>query len=756
MDTTIVDRCGRESEIHLGEIREMLTECSYGLDVNPLELETHLETFNGRETITTSEIQKSLIYYSIAMCGPSKTDYSKLAARLLFRDVKHETEAKLGYDQYKDLYKFIVNMNAENKYSSTITECYSEEEINHLQGLIDPTRDDDFEYAGMNMLVNRYLIKRELPQTMFMVLAMLLAQNEKKGERLGYVAEFYKQFSTKVISLATPILSNLRKPEGNLSSCFITAMDDSLDSIFNVVSDISRISAMGGGVGINLSRVRCDGSYLGGTLGRAKGIIPWIKIINDTMVAVDQGGTRAGAATVSIDIWHRDLEKFLEMQTENGDLRVKCYDVFPQLVVPDLFMERVENGESWTLFDPHEILLKTGISLPEVWGDEFKEVYESLEKNEDITIRQVIDAKKTYVEILKRQVETGMPYIFFKDTVNRANPNKDSGYIGAGNLCIESYSNFTPSKAISEEIDLHSEETTQVRENGETHICNLVSINLAKLSYDRSEIEQVHSTAVRVLDNAIDITDTPVPDAEIHNNKYRVIGIGYMGLHDMLAKRSISYAVSSGFVDIKFEQFAYYTYKASILLAKERSTFGDYENSEYAKGKILCKTLDEICPDDTDRLVSREDWENLFSLLKVHGIRNSQCTAIAPNTSTSNLIGCTASVLPTFSKYFMEKNRQGSIPIFPPFIKDNLFGYVENKNIDQRKVVEVISNIQKWIDTGISMELLYNLSAGVDAVDIHETTFLAWKRGCKAIYYTRTVQNGIESKEKDECVSCAN
>ena len=760
MSITIVNRFGKESTIKISKIREVLAECADGLNVNLLELAAHMDAFIGRDVVTTSEIQQSLIYYSVSLCDPLNTDYSQLAARLLSREITRNSIRDLEYDQYNHFTKFVHEMVKKGLYSDKIITTYSDEQLGELGEYLENSRDNIFDYAGMNILNNRYLLPTENIQSMFMVVSMLLAQNET--DKIKYSKEFYDMVSTKQISLATPILSNLRKPKGNLSSCFITSVDDKLESIFNMISDISRISAMGGGVGINISRIRPDGSTLKGMKGRAKGIIPWIKIINDTMVAVDQGGIRAGAATVALDIWHYDVQEFLELQTENGDQRRKAYDIFPQLVIPDLFMQRVKKNEDWTLIDPSEILKVMKVDIAALWGEEFNKSYVDIEKNKKIIHKKSVNAKELFKDIMKSQIETGLPYLFFKDTVNRVNPNKHIGYIGSANLCVESFSNFKHSIKTEEKTDIEKGKTIAKRTNGETHICNLVSINLSLLDIEnKHHMKKIHDCCVRILDNAIDITDTPVADALIHNNLYRVIGIGYMGYHDLLARRMLKYSDSAHFTDLLFESFALMTYKASVKLAKERGSFRAFKGSEYEKGIILGKSFDQIKTIHTNslekRMASLDDWEKLYSDIQKVGIRNSQCMAIAPNTSTSNLMGCSASILPIFSKFHMEKNSNGSVPIFPPYLKTGFWYYKENKHIDQKKVVQVVSNMQKWIDTGISMELLYNLSEGdISAKDIYDTIILAWEKGCKAIYYTRTIQKGVESNEKEACVSCAN
>jgi ribonucleoside-diphosphate reductase alpha chain len=472
------------------------------------------------------------------------------------------------------------------------------------------------------------------------------------------------------------------------------------------------------------------------------GVIPWVKLLNDTAIAVNQGGRRAGAVTIGLDIWHLDVPEFLEMQAENGDRRRKAYDVFPQLVIVDEFMRRVEAKEQWTLVDPYEVKEQLWIELAQEWGDGFEAAYQTIEAElgKKIKLYKQVDARELFKHIMRSQVETGMPYLAFKDTINRANPNKHEGYIPGVNLCCESFSNVKPGL--------------------EAHCCNLVSLNLANL--EQAEIADAAKLAVRILDNTIEITQPPFKDSKAHNDKYRTIGVGCMGLADWLAKRHLSYQ-SLAEISHLFEEVAYWCTSASMELAKERGAYAAFPGSEWSKGKLLgSKSLSEILPITDDQ----ERWQQLSQDVQTYGIRNSHITAIAPNTSSSLVQGCTASILPTYSKFFYDKWAKGTVPIAPPFIEDCFWFYRENKSLDQKIVVKAVAVMQQWIDTGISMELLFNLNQGiyfadepqraVKAKDIFETLVLAWKEGCKAVYYVRTVQKDDFKESSEGCVACAN
>ncbi|MEH2137410.1 ribonucleoside-diphosphate reductase subunit alpha, partial [Nostoc sp.] len=490
---------------------------------------------------------------------------------------------------------------------------------------------------------------------------------ETPKNRLTWAKQFYEAIARRQISLATPILANLRIPNGSLASCFITAMDDNLESIFDGIHDAARISKNGGGVGVNLSRIRATGSWVMGKKNASGGVVPWIKLLNDTAVAVNQGGRRAGAVTVSLDVWHLDLPEFLEMQTENGDGRRKAYDVFPQLVVSDEFMRRVAADEEWTLVDPYEVRTRLGIELAKVWGEAFEKAYLQIEASleSEITLYKRVNARLLLKQVMRTQLETGMPYLWFKDTANRANPNQHEGYIPGGNLCQESWSNVKPGE--------------------EAHTCNLVSINLANLEDEqRAEICQI---SVRILDNTIELTSPPFTASATHNAKYRTIGVGCMGLADWLAKHHLTYTHLQEISDL-FEDIGYYCTAASMQLAQERGAYPAFAGSEWSKGHLIgAKPVQWFL----QHASLPERFAKLSQDIKQHGIRNSHITAIAPNTSSSLVQGCTASVLPVYSKFFYEKWAKGSVPIAPPYIRDNLWFYVENKTFDQKKVVQAIA-----------------------------------------------------------------
>ena len=759
----VIKRKGIREPLDIEKIRKVINWAAEGLDINPLKLESKLKLhfFDG---ITTRQIHEAVINTALSLTNPQEPDWRILAGRLLIFNLYKEISIRRGTNKLayvgggEEYLKVVKELTKLGLYTEEILRSYSEEEIKEAGDYLNLKYDFLYDYAGANLLAKRYLcvyedFPIELPQEMFMSISLMLAKNEPKEKRMKLVKRFYDLIAGKKLSLATPILINLRRPGGNLSSCFITAMDDNLDSIMYTANQVAQISKRAGGVGVNLSRIRAQGSWIKKVFGASGGVVPWIKILNDVAVAVNQEGKRAGAVTVALDVWHLDIFDFLELKTENGDLRRKAFDIFPQVVIPDLFMKRVKENKEWLLVDPYEVEKKFGYKLYELWGEEFERAYESIEKNsKKLRLKKSVKAKDLLKEILKTQVATGLPYIFFKDTANRLNPLKHDGYIGNGNLCMESFSNFKPSKGFKSYLK-EGKIVEEIEEPGLVHTCNLLSINLANVENDL-ELEEAVRMAVRILDNTIDLTHSPILESKFHNERYRTIGIGTLGLADYLAKREIPYSKQAlPIIEELYEKIAFFGIDESIELAKERGRFPAFEGSEWSKGIIMGKDEKFL----SQNTFLKERWKEIINKLKNYGIRNGQLFAIAPNTSSGLLQGATPGVLPPFSKFYIDKNQKQAVPICPPFIKERFWFYRESKYMDQKEVVEIISTIQKWIDSGISMELLFNLNLGIRAKDIYETVMLAWEKGIKTIYYVRTIQKDSETvSKKEECVSCAN
>jgi len=708
-------------------------------------------------------------------CNEDRTVWSFVAARLLLLNnyLKHVTpeEDKILIN-YQSLFLSFVKEGVKSEiYREELLEKITEEvDLEEISLILDYRNDLLFSYSALKIFYERYAVevggKFECPQWAFLLIAICASLREKSGRRVKFIEEGYYLLSHRLISAATPILLNLRRRKGNLASCFILAVEDSIEDIFYSFSKVATISKNAGGVGVYLGKIRARGSFIKETPNSASGVISFIKVLNDIALAVNQQGKRAGAITVAIDVWHREIFGLLEIQRENGDPRTKAFDLFPQIVLYDLYMQRVESGESWTLFDPEEVRRVTGSCLCDYYGREFDRFYSELERNPSLTLKKEISARELFKRIIQTQIETGLPYLFFKDTVNQFNNNSHAGMIYCGNLCQESFSNFSYSEIVSEEIE--EEETFQNRiksdapiyfnqrvRTGDFHVCNLTSLNLTSIAEQLLKgnnliLERAVKFTINFLDNMMDISDYPVKEAYVHCMKYRVIGLGYLGLHDYLALNEKHYDSEEGITMVKelSEKIALYAIGESIRLAEERGRYPAYYGSTWSREIIFGRQKEEFLSSP-----HREEWIKIFERLNNSGIRNSQLISIAPNTSTSIFQDSTSSVLPTWSKFHFDKNSKGVLPIFPRFIEEKKNFYKENKMIDQTKVVEMISEIQKWVDQGISMELLFNLNhSSVDAKSIFDTLLYAWKKNCKTVYYMRFIQKGLEAKagiEKD-------
>ena len=620
----IIKRDGQSENYDVKKIRRVIEWATKDFDLNSIKLESNVE-MTLQNGIATRKIQQAVILSALSLATIEEPDWKYVAGRLKLFDIYKDIAIlrglhKKGYPLYNirnSFRKYIIISVEKGIYSDVLVKKYTPDELDQIATLINAEYDLLYDYAGINLLNKRYLAEHndqlwELPQEMYITVAMMISQNIDKKNRLNAIKTIYEKLASFRISLATPLLMNLRRSNGNLSSCFITAMDDSRKSIFYTIDQISAISQCGGGVGCNMSRVRSKGARIRGIKNASGGVVPWIRIINDTAVAVNQQGKRKGAVTVSLDVWHKDIEDFLELQTENGDQRTKAYDIFPQVVVPNLFMEKVANNEEWLLVDPEEIRKKYAIEIGNLWGKEFTKFYRILindAKANKLELYKFIPAKELLKNIMKSQIETGMPYMAFKDTLNKYNPNKHDGLILATNLCTESHSNTRP--AIVHDKYLDGTTTKQEAKGGLVHVCNLSSINFTNMDIE-NELEHTCKVAVEFLDSAIELTDVPIPEGKAHNKRYRTIGIGAMGLADYLAKNNILYTESANHVDKLFEKVALYCIKASIELAKTKGTFEAYKGSDWDKGIILGHDRQWF----QQNAELKSEWEEVFNNLK--------------------------------------------------------------------------------------------------------------------------------------------
>ncbi|MFR4987538.1 MAG: ribonucleoside-diphosphate reductase subunit alpha, partial [Lachnospirales bacterium] len=480
------------------------------------------------------------------------------------------------------------------------------------------------------------------------------------------------------------------------SSCFISTVGDNLWSIYDVNQKFAQVSKHGGALGIYMGKVRALNSDIRGNKNSSGGVIPWIRLYNDTAIAVDQLGKRQGSASITLDIWHKDIYDFLDLKTNNGDDRRKAHDIFPALSIPDLFMKRLEKRENWSLFDPYQVNKEMGYYLEDYFDDydneEFTKRYIECENNPNIDkiITPCLDIMK---KILKSAVETGTPFIFFRDTVNKANPNKHKGIIYSSNLCHEIAQNTSESILI-EEKQQDDIVTTKIK-SGDMVTCNLNSVNLGRVS--KEELKDCIPLQIRMLDNVITLNKLPVLDAKVTSDKYRAIGLGTSGYHHYLVNNKIVWESEEHLkeADVLFEEIAYNAIKASMELAKEKGSYESFEGSEWQTGEYFDK-----------RNYNSKRWDQLKEDVKKYGIRNGYIMAVAPTGSTSNIANTTAGIDPIFKKFFVEEKKGMYVPKTAPNLNDdNFWLYKEAHYIKQDWSIKACSIRQRHIDQAQSFNL---------------------------------------------------
>ncbi len=556
----------------------------YDSDEYHLDLLYHKFFSFQKENMTATEKLTMLIKAAVELTSQESPKWEYIAARLLMLRFQMQLQAELSKLQITSFYDKICYLTGQELYGSYILQAYSKEEIDVFETYFIEERNHLFTYSSLEVLLKRYvihtrqLIPFETPQEMFMGIAMHLAMHEKEN-RMEWVKRFYNMLSQLQVTMATPTLSNARKPFHQLSSCFVDTVPDSLTGIYRSITNFAQVSKFGGGMGMYFGKVRASGSPIRGFQGAAGGVIRWIKLANDTAVAVDQLGVRQGAVAVYLDAWHKDIPEFLQLRTNNGDDRMKAHDVFPAICYPDLFwkMARDKIEEDWYLMCPHEILSVKGYALEDFYGEEWEKRYFDCVADHRIT-KRVIPIKELIRLIIKSAVETGTPFTFNRDHVNAMNPNAHTGMIYCSNLCTEIAQNMGCISNVTQEIKIVNGETIVIdtTKAGEFVVCNLASLSLGNLDVlNQDELRQIIHSTIRALDNVIDLNFYPLPYAEITNQKYRSVGLGVSGYHHLLAKHKINWESEEHltFVDKIFEDINYYAIEASVLIAKEKGTY---------------------------------------------------------------------------------------------------------------------------------------------------------------------------------------
>lgn len=691
----------------------------------------------------------ALIKAAVELTTPEAPAWEMISARILsYRSEKKITrlEEELGL---KTFYRKVKYMTEEGLYGDYILQNYSEEEINEAATFIDPERNKLLNYSGLDLLLKRYVIKNytgkviERVQEMFLGIALHLAMPEEE-DRLMWVRRIYDLLSKLEVTMATPTLSNSRKPSHQLSSCFIDTVPDSLDGIYRSLDNFSQVSKFGGGMGMYFGKVRATGGNIRGFKGVAGGVIRWMRLVNDTAVAVDQLGMRQGAVAVYLDVWHKDLPEFLQLRTNNGDDRMKAHDIFPAICYPDLFWKMAEEdmNQNWSLFCPNEIMRIKGYCLEDCYGEEWERKYLDCVNDQRLS-RRVISIKDIVRLVLRSAVETGTPFTFNRDTVNRANPNAHKGMIYCSNLCTEIAQNMAPIETVSKEVETKDGDTVVVTTTrpGEFVVCNLASLSLGRLPLeDEEKMKEKVATVVRALDNVINLNFYPVPYAQLTNQRYRSIGLGISGYHHALAKRRIKWESEEHleFMDKVFETINRAAILASSNLAKEKGSYQFFEGSDWQTGIYFDK-----------RGYDSAKWQDVRKTVALQGMRNAYLLAVAPTSSTSIIAGTTAGLDPIMKRFFLEEKKGSMLPRVAPELSDETYWmYKSAYLINQKWSVRASGVRQRHIDQAQSMNLY--ITNDFTMRQILDLYLLAWKEGVKTIYYVRS-----KSLEVEECESCS-
>ena len=785
---TIIKRNGRTEALDITKIQKYTSAAVKDLDnVSQSELEVDAQ-IQFRDGITSKEIQQTLIKTAVDKIDIDAPNWTFVASRLFLFNLYHQVN---GFTGYSSLKSYFERGEKEGKILLGLKDMYDLEE---LEKHIKPERDMQFNYLGVKTLYDRYLIKDrnsnpiELPQHMFMAVAMFLAQREENHQE--WAIKFYDMISKFEVMMATPTLSNARTPRHQLSSCYIGSTPDNIEGIFDSYKEMALLSKFGGGIGWDWTSVRSMGSYIDGHKNAAGGTIPFLKITNDIAVAVDQLGTRKGAIAVYMEPWHIDVNDFLDLKKNSGEERRRAHDLFPAMWLNDLFMQRVQEDGIWTLFDPYDCS-----ELTTLYGEEFNKRYEELENDENI-VKEKVKAKNLWKKILTSYFESGSPFLCFKDNANRANPNSHSGVIRSSNLCTEIFQNTNPNhykiKFIFENGDSVSHEEEEIikvdsglekpakkvtaldsingqqiyivekeKIDGDTAVCNLASVNLSRIN-TKEDIDRVVPIAIRALDNVIDLNFYPLEKVKRTNMKTRAIGLGVMGEAQMLAQKSITWGTQEHFdkIDEIMEAVSFNAISSSSDIALEKGVYSEYKGSKWSEGIMPMDHANAEVKNLVDRgglFASSYEWDELRAKVKKQGMRNGYLMAVAPTSSISILTGTTQAIEPVFKRKWFEENLSGLIPVVVPELSPETWAYYTPAyDMNQTILIKAAAIRQKWLDQGQSLNIFITLDKASGKY-LNEIYMLAWKLGLKSTYYLRSQSPEMASDVEDrsmECVGC--
>ncbi|MEJ6020963.1 ribonucleoside-diphosphate reductase subunit alpha [Ramlibacter sp. PS4R-6] len=751
---------GQRVPLDLDALQRLIVSACEGLSADvkpdPIAAETMRNLYDG---VPIDEVYKASILAARTLIEKDP-DYTYATARLLLhtifkevlgRDSKTPQEAAASYADY---FPGFVKTGVEAELLNPELLNF---DLKRLGAALKPERDLKFDYLGLQTLYDRYFLHKrkkriELPQAFFMRVAMGLSLNEI--DREARAIEFYEVLSTFDFMSSTPTLFNSGTLRSQLSSCYLTTVPDDLDGIYESIKENALLSKFAGGLGNDWTRVRALGSHIKGTNGESQGVVPFLKVVNDTAVAVNQGGKRKGAVCTYLESWHLDIEEFLELRKNTGDDRRRTHDMNTANWIPDLFMRRVMEKGEWTLFSPSNVP-----DLHDKWGTEFEKAYVAYEekaKRGEIKPTKTVPATDMWRKMLSMLFETGHPWITFKDACNLRSPQQHVGVVHSSNLCTE--------------ITLNTSDA-------ETAVCNLGSVNLVQHlkdgGIDHDKMKRTIATAMRMLDNVIDINYYAVKKARDSNMRHRPVGLGIMGFQDALYELRIAYASEAAvdFADKSMEAVCYHAYWASTELARERGRYSSYRGSLWDKGILPLDTLDLLAQQrggyvEVDRSASL-DWDALRKKIAADGMRNSNCIAIAPTATISNIIGVDASIEPCFGNLSVKSNLSGEFTVINHYLVRDLkrLGlwddvmvmdlkhfdgslqpidrvpdevkalYATAFEVEPVWLVEAAARRQKWIDQAQSLNIYM---AGASGKKLDETYKLAWLRGLKTTYYLRT------------------
>jgi len=827
VEMCVIKRTGEKEEFNPEKIGKVIAHAAQGLDINLDEFKKAFK-FVFKDEITTKEIQETLIKTAqklIYKNGEIRKGYAVFANRLFLMDFWKELMLQRRREYNLD--EFYSKKSKKPKKQTYGMFSRAEHWIEHLKKYVElGVYDERILKISKDTLITLYAYAKKknedrgqhfmwdnaLSQTMKFYKSYLIRYNGQIIETfdealllisiLGFypdyrkdkelfirnVKKFYDALTDYYFVPATPQLLNLRRAYGNLSSCNIMDIKDNIESIYHALSQSALISKNAGGIGIYGGRLRPGGSYLMGNPNLANDVRVWFKLIEDTAIAVNQGGNRKGAITVALPIWHKDVIGFINSRNPLGEKRLKLFDIYQQIVVPSYFLEKAKNKEDWYLVDHYEIqMVDPTIDLIETWGDEFKQNYQKVERliqEGKLKNYRKVKATELLQELFNAFLSSGFPYIFFEDNVNRYSPFKEK--ILCGNLCMESFSPFNntnkegikPNEGVPDDMI------------GYVHSCNLFSLNLPKLYedgilFDDAKLREMMKLVVRYMDNILQMANPPVEEIEKHNREYRTIGIGYLGFADLLVKLTIDTGYLYTYIPTKksagdesmrqkfknrledvvkrvFGRCAFYGMLASTELAKERGRAPKFKETKWADGILLGRydinklTIGELS--SIFGVTNHEEMQELVTNLKKYGIRNTMLFNCPPNTSTSLYAGTTASILPPYNLIQAETQKKGQFIVFPRYIDKGALFYTPYINFDAEDmydIVEFIAMVQRYIDSGISFEYVINrnkLKGRELARYLLKLLFLCDKLGVKTLYYARS----LTTSGKEECVACAN